>query len=91
MNLVICRKIDGTADHVKQNKSDSEGQILHVFSHIWTLSLKETHAGAGGSHTCNPIYPGGRDQEDRGLRPAQANSSGDTILKIPNTVYGHTT
>jgi hypothetical protein len=27
---------------------------------------------------------GGRDQEDNGLKPAQANSSRDPILKIPN-------
>jgi hypothetical protein len=31
---------------------------------------------------------GGRDQEDRGLKPAQANSSQDPILKIPNTKKG---
>jgi hypothetical protein len=26
-------------------------------------------------HICNPSYLGGRDQEDHGLKPAQANSS----------------
>jgi hypothetical protein len=38
--------------------------------------------GAGG---CNPNlnYSGGRDQEDHGLRPAQANSSRDLISKTP--------
>jgi hypothetical protein len=36
------------------------------------------------AHTCNPD----RDQEDRGLRPAQANSSQDHILKILNTKTG---
>jgi hypothetical protein len=30
-------------------------------------------------------YPGGRDQEDCGLKPAQENSSRDPISKIPNT------
>jgi hypothetical protein len=34
------------------------------------------------AHACNPSYSGGRDQEDTGLKPAQANSS---ISKIPNT------
>jgi hypothetical protein len=33
-NHVICRKMDGATDHVKQNKLDSEGQISHVFSHV---------------------------------------------------------
>jgi hypothetical protein len=32
-NNVMCGKMDGTGDHgVKSNKSDSERQILHVFS-----------------------------------------------------------
>jgi hypothetical protein len=36
------------------------------------------------AHTCNPSYSGGRDQENPGSKPAQANSSRDPILKIPN-------
>jgi hypothetical protein len=31
------------------------------------------------AHACNPSYSGGRDQEDRGLKPALANSSRDPI------------
>jgi hypothetical protein len=27
------------------------------------------------AHACNPSYSGGRDQEDRGSKPAWANSS----------------
>jgi hypothetical protein len=37
------------------------------------------------AHTCNPSYSGGRDQEDHGSRPDQANSSRNPILKKPNT------
>jgi hypothetical protein len=33
------------------------------------------------AHTCNPSYSGGRDQEDHGSKPAQANSLQDPILK----------
>jgi hypothetical protein len=33
------------------------------------------------AHACNPTYTGGRDQEDLGLKPAQANSLWDPILK----------
>jgi hypothetical protein len=33
------------------------------------------------AHACNPSYSGGRDQEDQGSKPAQANSSQDSILK----------
>jgi hypothetical protein len=35
---------------------------------------------------CNPSYPGGRDQEDHSLKPA--NSSWDPISKIPNRKQG---
>jgi hypothetical protein len=40
------------------------------------------------AHTCNPSYSGGRDQEDYGLKPAQANSLRDPILKKTNTKKG---
>jgi hypothetical protein len=33
------------------------------------------------AHACNPSYSGGRDEEDQGLKPAQANSSQDLISK----------
>jgi hypothetical protein len=33
------------------------------------------------AHTYNPSYSGGIDQEDRSLKPAQANSSQDPISK----------
>jgi hypothetical protein len=33
------------------------------------------------AHACNPSYSGGRDQEDCGSKPAQANSLQDLISK----------
>jgi hypothetical protein len=36
------------------------------------------------AHTFNPSYSGGRDQEDHGLKPTWANSSGNPILKNPS-------
>jgi hypothetical protein len=36
-------------------------------------------------HAYNPSYSGGRDQEDHGLKPAQANSLQDPILRKPLT------
>jgi hypothetical protein len=33
------------------------------------------------AYACNPSYSGGRDQEDHGLKQAQANSSRDPISK----------
>jgi hypothetical protein len=40
------------------------------------------------AHTCNPSYSGGRDQEDHGLKPAQANSSARTYLEKLSTKIG---
>jgi hypothetical protein len=37
------------------------------------------------AHACDPSYSGGRDEEDRGSKPAWANSLGDPILKNPIT------
>jgi hypothetical protein len=37
------------------------------------------------AHACNLSHSGGRDQEDHGSKPVQANSSQDAITKIPNT------
>jgi hypothetical protein len=35
------------------------------------------------AHACNPSYLRGRDQEDHGLKPAQANTLRDPISKQP--------
>jgi hypothetical protein len=40
------------------------------------------------AHTCNPSYSGGRDEEDNRSKPAQANSSQNTISKKTITEYG---
>jgi Fe-S cluster assembly ATPase SufC len=37
------------------------------------------------AHACNVNFSGGRDQEERGLKPALANSLQDPILKTPST------
>jgi hypothetical protein len=41
----------------------------------------EVPSWASVAHTYNPSYSGGKDQEDRSLKPAQANSSQDPISK----------
>jgi hypothetical protein len=41
----------------------------------WSLSQ------APMAHVCNPIYSGGRDQEDLGLKPAWANTSRPYLKK----------
>jgi hypothetical protein len=40
------------------------------------------------AHTCNPSYSGGRDQEDRGSKPAWANSLRNPFLEKPITKIG---
>jgi hypothetical protein len=49
-----------------------------------SFNLKLQLKLGASAHTCNPSYPGGRDQEDRGLKPGWANSLWDTILKNPS-------
>jgi hypothetical protein len=75
------------------------GHTKALLSHIWegkkevkkvnvvvVLSTQEwIQSQAPVAHSCNPSYSGGRDQEDYGLKPAQANSSQDPSLKIYNT------
>jgi hypothetical protein len=40
------------------------------------------------AHDCNPLYSGGKDQEDRGSKPAWKNSSQDPISKTLFTKKG---
>jgi hypothetical protein len=40
------------------------------------------------ANTCNPSYSGSRDQEDRGSKPAPANSSMRPYLKKPFSKIG---
>jgi hypothetical protein len=40
------------------------------------------------AHICNPSYSGGRDQEDRGSKPAQVKSSIRLYLKKPSIKIG---
>jgi hypothetical protein len=47
------------------------------------LSQKEGKSRVQVAHACNPSYSGGRDQEDGGSKPTQANSSRDPILEKP--------
>jgi hypothetical protein len=60
--------------------------IMKNILFIISVNIKYTHvlSQVPVAHACNPSYSGGRDQEDRGLKPAEANSSWDSILKNLN-------
>jgi hypothetical protein len=49
------------------------------------LYSKKERSQVPVGHACNPSYSGGRDQEDCGSKPAQANSSGRPYLEKPFT------
>jgi hypothetical protein len=50
---------------------------------------KDVNGGlASVAHACHPRYLGGRDKEDQGSKPAQANISQDCISKKPITKNG---
>jgi hypothetical protein len=55
--------------------------MLKVLSSSPGTAKKKERSQGPVSHACNPGYSGGRDQEDQVLKPAQANRSGDHILK----------
>jgi hypothetical protein len=54
----------------------------HTHPHRISQLTKKIHGcWVTVAHTCNPSSSGGREQEDRGSRPAQGNSSQDPISK----------
>jgi hypothetical protein len=64
----------------------------HSATHLWNglgstifIPLKVVLCWVPVAYTCNPNYLGGRDQEDRGWKPAWAKSLWDPISKILNT------
>jgi hypothetical protein len=46
---------------------------------VFLINQKELESWVPVAHAYNPSYSGGTDQEDQGLKPAQANSSRDPI------------
>jgi hypothetical protein len=73
-------------------KDETKNQKIHKLAKVlvWVLGLfkhetKMSVSQAPVSHTCNPSYSGGRDQEDHSLRPARTNSSWDPISRKPIT------
>jgi hypothetical protein len=47
--------------------------------------FQKSFGGPGAmAHACNPNHSGGRDQEDHGSKPTQANSLQDPISKKKN-------
>jgi hypothetical protein len=59
---------------------DKEGMVV-----LEIIAIKKEASQMPVAHACNPSYSGGRDLEDRGSRPAWANSLGDPISKVPIT------
>jgi hypothetical protein len=60
--------------HETLNSNPSTTKKQHQQKKVWYS------AGCSVVHACNPSYSGGRDQEDHGSKPAQANSLQDLIL-----------
>jgi hypothetical protein len=52
-----------------------------------TVSKEINYSRVLVAHACNLSYSGGSDLEDRGWKPAWANSSQDSIWKNPITRY----
>jgi hypothetical protein len=64
---------------------------LHIAaseSLLLLIPVNRILAGSPVAHVCNFSYSGGRDQEDRCLKPAQVNSSVRPYLKKPFSKIG---
>jgi hypothetical protein len=69
-------------------KTEPENQLLTSAYHLKKKKKKKRYHQAPVAHAYNPSYSGGRDQEDCSLKPVQANSSWDPILKKSITKKG---
>jgi hypothetical protein len=49
--MPFAGKIDGTGDHVKQNKLDPQIYVSHVFSKLWKLEGNKTTQNGQGHET----------------------------------------
>jgi hypothetical protein len=67
----------------------TKAKCLKARSKRWTATPKQTwsythlYIKCAVVLACNSAYSGGRYQEDRGSKPAQANKSQDPISKLP--------
>jgi hypothetical protein len=61
---------------------------FYSFGSFHERTFFKTKLQAPVTHTCNPSYSRGRNQEDSGLKPAQANSS--TRPYFEKTLHKHT-
>jgi hypothetical protein len=59
--------------------------MKHHFTQLGWQLFKNINSHPPVAHACNSNYSGGRDQEVHNLKPAQASSLRDAILKKPIT------
>jgi hypothetical protein len=59
--------------------------LLSIINPVYTILLRESRPAGLPRLIYDPSDSGGRDQEDRGLKPAQANSSRDHLMWKPRT------
>jgi hypothetical protein len=68
---------------VKRMNSYDQVEVIPGM-HDWLSNQIPINEPGAIAHAYNPCYSGGRDQEDCGSKPVQANSSRDPILKKKN-------
>jgi hypothetical protein len=70
---VICSKMDGNGGHyAKWSKPYTEGQVLHVFSHMWNLNKVELSIKEWLLETGKGVFVGRVDKGKLGLIGAHA-------------------
>jgi hypothetical protein len=83
MPSIKIRKQLDTGGSCLLSTREAEIRRITVQSQPWANSSQDLISKITNTHSCNPSYLGGRDQEDCSLTPAQANSLGEPILKNP--------
>jgi hypothetical protein len=78
--MVNCKRKRGQ----KKTKSSFLGLERVLGRGIGGRELRIEDSWTPMAHAYKPSYSGDRDQEHQGLKPTQANSSQDSIYKIPN-------
>jgi hypothetical protein len=62
--------MDGTGEHVKQNKPDLKTSTQHVFSHMWKLDIHtHTYVHIHHKYKCGTLWGGeweGKGKENPG-------------------------
>jgi hypothetical protein len=66
--------MDGTEDHVKQNKPNRKRQIFHILSHMWNLDQNKQTNKTTDMSIKQELFGEGNEWEGEGKRRGASNN-----------------